>query len=148
MSCLLDVAFVPFRNLTPSPSEDGVNSQKEYKCLSLRRVRSPTHALRENTHGGCLALTHLARFLLSSGTSFSTDPSSSPLLRKKTIWASAPLCSCSGAPTRRSSFGCRSSRHKKTEKPQKWQSRDLPTNLRPLAWVCCPLIGSSLRLDV
>jgi hypothetical protein len=141
---LPDVAFAPFSKPSPSHTMRGSTSQKEIKCFTEYRAPFRRTRFANNTHGGCSS--HLA--LLPSflwHVMFHRSHLSFFHKEKMKLCSTLLLFRCTHPPT---VVRNRSSRHKKTEKPQKWQSRDPSTNLRPLAWVCCPLIGSSLRLDV
>ena len=125
-------------------SPKGAQISKGIKCFTL--TSTSTSLVRNNTHGGFL--THLALFLTSSGTSFPqislhflplSEVSEVTLLHSALV--QVPL-------TRRLVVREPIIETQKNPRASKRQSRDPSTNLRLLAWVCCPLIGSSLRLDV
>jgi len=68
-----------------------------------------------------------------------------PLLRKKCSLLHSALVQVRST---RLAHSITDSEDTKNPRSLKVAARDLSTNLRLLAWVCCPLIGSSLRLDV
>ena len=113
--------------LEPPSAED---PQKESKCF-----------VKKNTHGGFL--THLALPLTLWHVIFHRFPL--PPCFHGSEMASAPLCSCSGAPytSRRRELAD----HRDNKKPESLKAAVSGSlhKLAPLAaWVCCPLVGSSL----